>query len=171
MSSVLGVIDFSAQVPTVRQLTAPSVDVCLLNTPGCSFIKQNTALSVLSASGGHESNYNIPHLPSARIHQRPRTLHFSITVLGTSSACRPLSFACICDQFTSLKPHQIMTNFVPDLNWMFCFSVYAVDPGMPSQVDNGIVDGPGLHLIFLTLVIISLIYCSANEFCLVIWPN
>ena len=44
MSSVLGAMAFPAQFAPDRILTGPPVVICLLNTPGCSFISQYTVL-------------------------------------------------------------------------------------------------------------------------------
>lgn len=81
------------QLARVPIPTGPSIDICLLNTAGragsglCQWADMNQIIISLVWRG------------------EPRTLHFSITVLCTSSACRLITSAGIHHRLPALIAH------------------------------------------------------------------
>lgn len=134
MSSVLGVTAFPAQFASVT-----------------SALISQRSLRV----GGHESDYNIPHLPSACTCQQPRTLHCSITVLCTSSAMldNNLSLHSSAVQISPLS--QLDRSFIPnvlDFLFMCVFDNYT-PVRAPKWIVGQLVMVPVFPSFFLTLVI------------------
>lgn len=108
------------QFASLRILTGPSADICLSNPPGCSLLTGTLILQSTRLVGGHESNYNVPHLLSAGARREPRTLRFSVTVLCMSSACWHRSSVQMSHDWRQSLPDSVsVIQFLGFLMWPF----------------------------------------------------